>query len=144
MNAFRYLLAFLVHGGNRSHRQLAVRSRVLALFTAILAIVLLAVFCRVLLDTPTRTPLLLISSEYLPPFDLNPWRTENLQAIESLDRHNLTVETLSHVDDLIKGRWTEFESAITQLDHIAPKDKPLLLYVNLHGAVEMKTNSLAC
>ncbi len=136
MNAFRYLLAFLVHGGNRSHRQLAVRSRVLALFTAILAIVLLAVFCRVLLDTPTRTPLLLISSEYLPPFDLNPWRTENLQAIESLDRHNLTVETLSHVDDLIKGRWNEFESAITQLDHIAPKDKPLLLYVNLHGAVD--------
>ena len=97
---------------------------------------LLFVFARTLLQSPTRTPLLIVSTSYDPPWDLNPCRIENTNALESLDRHNLTVRTLDDTNALAHGQWSEFEDSIAQLDHAAAKGKPLLIYLNLHGAVD--------
>ncbi len=108
----------------------------LAIVSALLGFVSLGVFWSVLFAAPTRTPLLILSCDYSSPWDLNAWRVANVGAIEALNRRNLNVKQLGDANELIMGRWDEFDDAIAQLDYFAPKEKPLLLYVNLHGLVD--------
>ncbi len=120
--------------GSVSPRSLRTRGWfVVSLF---LLAVFVCVFARTLLQSPTRTPLLIVSTSYAPPWDLNPCSNENVAALKSLDRHNLTVRKLEEASAMAKGQWGEFEDVIAQLDHAAASDKPLLLYINLHGAVD--------
>jgi hypothetical protein len=112
------------------------RRRVLVVLGASLLLAITFVFLKVLLRTPTRTPLLIVSTTYAPPWDINPWEPENTKAIRSLDRHNLTVKSLEDAGRLALGQWSEFEDKIAQMDHVASPDKPFLLYINMHGVVD--------
>jgi hypothetical protein len=93
------------------------------------------VYFGMVFDAPTRTPMLLVSSTYDPPWDINPWESENVAALERLHRHNLTVKKLHDPNPLAKGQWSDFEDAIANLDHVAERGQPLLVYLNLHGVV---------
>ena len=97
---------------------------------------LLAALLAALLFAPRRTPLVAVAAVYdenLPP---NAWVQEDLEALRQLDRSTLRVH--GTLDD-----WTSRERGLRVLDEHLRRvaaglraDEPLLLYVNLHGAVD--------
>lgn len=97
---------------------------------------LLAVLIVALLFAPRRTPLVAVAAVYdenLPP---NAWVHEDLEALRQLDRSTLRVH--GTLDD-----WTSRERGLRVLDEHLRRisadlraDESLLLYVNLHGAVD--------
>jgi len=98
--------------------------------------VVLGLFLSSLLRLPTRTPLLIVSSSYQAPWDVNPWQDSNVALMKKLGDHAYRVKSIEANGRSISGNWLEFEDAISQLDKSAQSDKPLLIYLNLHGVVD--------
>lgn len=105
------------------------------LLGALLAVVS-GLFLSNLLRLPTRTPLLIVSSSYQAPWDVNPWQDSNVSLMKKLGDHAYRVKSIEAIGNSITSHWIEFEDAISQLDQAAQSDKPLLIYLNLHGVVD--------
>jgi hypothetical protein len=98
--------------------------------------VVTGLFLSNLLRLPTRTPLLIVSSSYQAPWDVNPWQDSNVALMKRLGDHAYRVKSIEATGSSLASRWIEFEDAISQLDQAAQSDKPLLIYLNLHGIVD--------
>ncbi|MCU0718971.1 MAG: VWA domain-containing protein [Pirellula sp.] len=89
-----------------------------------------------LLRLPTRTPLLIVSSSYQAPWDINPWQDSNVELMKKLGDHAFRIKSIEAAGTSVASHWIEFEDAISQLDQSAQSDKPLLIYLNLHGVID--------
>ncbi len=125
-----------INVGTLQRIPLRYRLRALLVSLGLLVLLPIGLYLRILLQSPTRTPLLVLSQVYLPPLDLNPWAPENEAALRLLDQRNLTIRTLDSPQRLANGQWSELEDWIVKLDHFANGDRPLLIYINLHGVVD--------
>ncbi|MCU0978429.1 MAG: hypothetical protein MUF25_04600, partial [Pirellulaceae bacterium] len=117
-------------------RPLLTRRRFWTSAWLLLALGLLVALIVALLFAPRRSPLIAVTAVYdesLPP---NAWVHEDLAALQQLDRSTLRV--YGNPDD-----WTSRERGLRLLDEHLQRisgdiraDEPLLLYVNMHGAVD--------
>tara|TARA_R110002049_G_scaffold4601_3_gene31751 strand:- start:2761 stop:7311 length:4551 start_codon:yes stop_codon:yes gene_type:complete len=99
-------------------------------------------FVRSVLSLPTRTPILTLTGVYGPEWDLNGWVAEDLHSIKSLSRGTYSIHPLPSVDHLAGGSWDEADQAIRTAIESCADGVPLLVYVNLHGAVN--DDGVAC
>ncbi len=112
------------------------RRRLRNLVWLLLSAGLLALLIYFLLFAPRRSPLVAIAAVYSDPLPPNAWVQEDLEALRQLDKRTLSV--YGSPDD-----WTSVERGMRLLDQhlrrISPRlrpSEPLLLYVNMHGAVD--------
>ena len=106
------------------------------LLLGVMLAVVLGLFLSSLLRLPTRTPLLIVSSSYQAPWDINPWQDSNVALMKKLGDHAYRVKSIEATGRSVTNHWIEFEDAVSQLDRAAQGDKPLLIYLNLHGVVD--------
>ncbi len=114
------------------------RARLLLICSTAILALFLTTYLVFVFAIPTRTPFLILSCTYKPPFDLNPWADESIAAFDQLNRHNLSVESIKNVSSLIHEDWTELDDLVLQLDHFASKGKPFLVYIDQHVLVNSK------
>ena len=87
-----------------------------------------------LVRAPVRTPLVILSATYQAPLDINPWAAENLSQFARLDGRNCTLRKEESVSSLPENVG-DFGKTISQCLP-ADTETPLLIYVNLHAAVD--------
>lgn len=120
----------------RQHLVKLLRWRGSSLSLGVILALVTGLFLSNLLRLPTRTPLLIVSSSYQAPWDVNPWQDSNVELMKKLGDHAYRVKSIEATGNSITNHWIEFEDAISQLDRAAQSDKPLLIYLNLHGVVD--------
>jgi hypothetical protein len=87
------------------------------------------------LSAPRRSPLIILSASYSPSWDLNPWGKENAGLMRQMDRRSLSALDAGDGTDMANGWWTRLDELV--LSSLRERsDMPLLLYINLHGAVD--------
>ncbi len=86
------------------------------------------------LAAPRRSALIILSANYTPAWDLNPWSQENASLLYQLDRRSLNVVSGGNGTDIANGQWTNLDEQILASTSNR-SNMPLLLYINLHGAV---------
>lgn len=93
-------------------------------------------FAATLMSRPARTPLLTLAASYGPEWDLNAWVWEDLQQIQTLDEGTFSVEALPSIESLAGEYWDDADEMIKTALQSAPDRGPLVIYANLHGAVD--------
>ena len=100
------------------------------------------VFVHNVLSLPPRTPILTLSGVYGPEWDLNCWVAEDLRCVGALRQGTFAIHELPEIDHLAGGFWDEADDTIRSALSSCDADVPLLVYVNLHGAVN--DDGVAC
>lgn len=92
-------------------------------------------FVVVVLSRPAKTPILTLTGTYGPQWDLNAWVAEDINAIGALGEHTCSVQALPDIDHLAGGLWDAADEMLRSSLASCGDHLPLILYVNLHGAV---------
>ncbi len=111
------------------------RRKLMLLLGGLLAFGCGGLFLYTALTAPRRTPLFILSANYAPAWDLNPWTNENANLLRQMDRRSLSVISGGDGSDVANGNWTKFdEQLLATIDQRS--QMPVLLYLNLHGGVD--------
>lgn len=109
-----------------------VRRNVVLLFFFSAGLTVASLLVRELVRAPDRTPLVVLSATYEAPFDINPWAAENLKQLGRLHQRNVSI-----VQPDAFGRTLDAATVTGWLRKVPQthEDVPLVLYVNMHAAV---------
>lgn len=93
-------------------------------------------FMSIVLDRPAKTPIVTLTGMYGPNWDINPWVEEDLNSIRSLQAGPFAVHELPGPNRLMAGFWDQADTVLRDAMLSTPVDQAVLVYVNLHGAVD--------
>ncbi|MCE9605183.1 MAG: VWA domain-containing protein [Planctomycetia bacterium] len=105
----------------------------------LLLLALFGLFVYVLLFSPAKTPLIVISAtDYAWPVPPNAWVREDIAGLEELDGRTLHVVDTSTAWRSKSTGLAELDRRLRELGHARGNDGSILFYVALHGLVDEK------
>ncbi len=102
----------------------------------LIALGLCSCFAMTVLSRPARTPLLTLGAVYGPQWDLNGWVWEDLQQIGGLGEGTFQVKSLPAINSLSDEFWDDADEMFSAALRSGPAGGPVVIYVNLHGAMD--------
>ncbi len=129
------VLIKLLRIGRQSAVPPQTRIRLLTVAALILVAISLGFYLQLLLQRPTRTPLIMLTVAYESPWQPNARVANCKQLLNTLQKRNLTIFDIEETDELARGQWSEWEDTVARAVAPIGSDTPLLLYINMHGAV---------
>ncbi|MEM9645066.1 MAG: VWA domain-containing protein, partial [Planctomycetota bacterium] len=95
-----------------------------------------SIFFGLLLSRPKKTSIITLTGIYGPQWDVNPWVEEDLASIRALSQGPYTIHELPDLNRMMAGFWEQSDQTMRRALEASPDGQPVLVYVNLHGAVD--------
>jgi len=98
--------------------------------------VLCGFFFSLVLARPVRTPIITLTGTYGSNWDVNPWVGEDLKTLETLTDGTFVSHPLPGLNRMAAGFWDRGDDVLRRAVDSCPRHTPIMIYVNLHGAVD--------